>query len=334
MQLNETQKRLHTKIKSELGKEVMRALEDDSVIEIMLNSDNTLWVERIGHGMEHIIKHTCSAQAFIHTVASYHNTNITIDNPVLECELPLCGSRLEALVPPLVKYPSFTIRKKAKTIFTLDDYERQGILAQCDKNYNRSEEYIPDNLTKKEIIKYAVEKRKNILVVGSTGSGKTTLTNAIIDEIAKVNPDDRLIIIEDTAELQCTSKNQIIMRAKRENQNMDLLRLLMVTMRLRPDRILIGEVRDKAALELLKSWNTGHPGGVATVHADSARLGLLRIEQLISEATTSPMQTLIAEAINLVIFITKIDGGRIVPEIMEVRGYDPITQQYITKIFK
>jgi len=312
MTLNDTQKRLHAKIKSELGREIVSALEDDSVIEIMLNGDNSLWIERLGEGMQHIAKHSCAAQSVIHTVASYLGTNVTISNPILECELPLCGSRFEALVPPVVQHPSFTIRKKAKLIFTLDDYVANQIITPLQK----------------EFMEETIRKRKNILIAGGTGSGKTTLTNAIIDGIVRLTPDDRVIIIEDTAEIQCAAKNNTIMRA---TEHAEMIRLLKATMRYRPDRILVGEVRGGEALMLLKSWNTGHPGGVATVHANSALAALTRIEQLVAEATTASSHVIVAEAINTVVFIAKTKEGRRVKEVIEVDGYDFNEKKYITR---
>ncbi|MDQ7084928.1 MAG: ATPase, T2SS/T4P/T4SS family [Sulfurovum sp.] len=157
-----------------------------------------------------------------------------------------------------------------------------------------------------EFLIEAIKKRKNILIVGSTGSGKTTFTNAIIDSIVKIHPQHRLVIIEDTAEIQCAAKNRILLRA---TEKVGMLRLLKATMRLRPDRILIGEVRGKEALDLLKAWNTGHPGGCVTVHANSAEGGLIRIEQLIAEGTVANMKELIAEALDVVVFIEK-DSNR------------------------
>jgi len=204
---------------------------------------------------------------------------------------------------PVVSKPTFTIRKKASKLFTLKDYISTGVIT-------------PE---KAELIKKAVEKRMNILVVGGTGSGKTTLTNAIIDQMVKITPKHRLVIIEDTVEIQCASENAVILRSV---DQVDMRRLLKATMRLRPDRILVGEVRGGEALDLLKAWNTGHPGGVATVHANSAKAGLTRIEQLISEVSNKPMQELIAEAVNLIISIKKTKEGRRVDEVIVVDGYE------------
>jgi len=312
MQLTDTQKRLHSKIKAELGREVMAALEDDTVIEIMLNSDGTLWIDRLGKGMEKIEKHTCSPQAAIHTIASYLNTNITNKDPILECELPIDGSRFEALVPPVVTHPSFTIRKKAKKIFTLEDYIEQNILTS----------------QQKEVIEKAILEHQNILICGGTGSGKTTFANAIIDKISVLSPSDRIVVIEDTAELQCKSKNNVIFRA---TEYADMQRLLKSTMRCRPDRILVGEVRGGEALTLLKSWNTGHPGGIATVHANSAIAALTRIEQLVAEATIADSRSVIAEAINMVIYITKTQTGRKIAEMIRVEDFDRQNKKYLTR---
>ena len=316
----DSQERLITKIKREIGPLCLKALENPKVIEIMLNSDGTLWVEELGEEIVQIgIMEATKAKALLGTIASYINTTITAENPILECELPIDGSRFEGLLPPIVSRPTFTIRKKATKIFTLEEYHQQKIL--------NKEDY--------QLIKHAIynpleegESKKNILIVGGTGSGKTTLANAIIDGIVQQTPNDRIIIIEDTAEIQCAAKNYIILRTSTEISMMGLLR---ATMRLRPDRILVGEVRGAEALDLLKAWNTGHSGGVATVHANSARAGLIRLEQLIAEATNAPMQTLISEAINIVIFITKTASGRMIKEVIEVTGYDKSTEDYIIK---
>lgn len=301
--MEEKQKRLLRKLRGELGEVVLDALEDPSVIEIMLNSDGALWIERHGHRMQRVGTMSApNAESLMGTIADSLHTVVTRENPILEGELPLDGSRFEGILPPIVGYPTFTIRKKASVVFTLAQYVEQGIMT-------------PEQ---KAAIETAILRRANILVVGGTGSGKTTLTNAIIDGISASCPDDRLVIIEDTAEIQCKAENSVILRT---SVDVDMLRLLRATMRLRPDRILVGEVRGGEALALLKAWNTGHPGGVATIHANGARAGLIRLEQLIAEATTATnMAPLIAEAVDLVIAIEKSKGGRRIKEIIEVGG--------------
>ncbi|ECX0143216.1 P-type conjugative transfer ATPase TrbB [Salmonella enterica subsp. enterica serovar Newport] len=307
----EHDRRIAEKLRRELGPQVCALLDDTKVIEIMLNPDGSLWCEWLGQPMERVgTMPKAQAESLMGTVASSLRTHITAANPILECELPLDGSRFEALLPPIVSGPTFTIRKKASIVFTLANYVKSGIMTE----------------TQCEAIKSAVRERKNILVVGGTGTGKTTLTNAIIAEIDAVTPEHRIVIIEDTRELQCSSPNVVPLRAV---DHVDMTRLLKATMRLRPDRILVGEARDGSALALLKAWNTGHPGGAATVHANSANAGLIRMEQLVAEATAAPMQALIAEAVDLIIAIEKTATGRRIKEVVTVSGHDGTN--YITQ---
>lgn len=310
----EWEKRLKQSLEYDLGPEIISLLSDPEVIEIMLNPDGKLWVERMGEPMKEAgFIADFKAEAAIGTLAASLNTTITAQNPVLEGELLIDGSRFEAMIPPVVAGPTFTIRKKASKVFSLQEYVEQGIMTQAQR----------------EVIASAVAARKNILVVGGTGTGKTTLTNGIIHHIVAVSPGDRIIIIEDTGELQCTAKNSCIMRAV---DHCSMTKLIKATMRMRPDRIIVGEVRDGAALDLLKVWNTGHPGGVATVHANSAPAGLTRIEHLVREVTQAPMQAFIAEVIDLVVSIEKTPLGRRIREIIEVTSFDG--RNYIFKIQK
>jgi type IV secretion system protein TrbB len=251
-----------------------------------------------------------TAESFIATVASTLRGTVTRENPILECELPLNGERFEALIPPVVKAPTFTIRRKASAVFTLADYERQGIMTAGQRMR----------------IERAVAERQNILVVGGTGSGKTTLTNAIIDQMVKASPQHRLVIIEDTAEIQCTAENAVLLRA---TDTVDMQRLLKATMRLRPDRIIVGEVRGGEALALLKAWNTGHPGGACTVHANHARAGLTRLQQLIAEVSQTPMPALIGEAVDLIVSIVKTETGRRIREVVAVEGFDGANYRFL-----
>lgn len=311
--MNEKQDRRLKKLQRELGNEICQALADPQVIEVMLNSDGKIWIEKIGQPMTCIGSMTaCNAESLLGTIADSLKTTITRDNPILEGELELDGSRFEGLIPPVVSSPSFTIRKKASVIFTLNNYVEKETMT----------------FSQKVAIETSVLNRKNILIAGGTGSGKTTLTNAVIDCTTENCPEDRLVIIEDTAEIQCSAENSLILRTSIEKNMQDLLK---ATMRLRPDRILVGEVRGGEALALLKAWNTGHPGGVATVHANGARAALIRLEQLIAETgMQGSVAPLIGEAIDLVIFIAKTQGGRKIKEIVEVNGVDE-SGNYITR---
>jgi len=290
-------------LRRNIGADLIGWLEDKKVVEVMLNPDGGLWVDAIGEGMRRVGEmDAIRALSIINSVAALLGAVVTADTPILECELPLDGSRFEALIPPLVRQPTFTIRKKALLVFTLDDYVAKGIMTKCQR----------------EAIETAVSGRENILVAGGTGTGKTTLANAILHAVSVLDADHRIVIIEDTLELQCTAPNTVFLRTA---ENTDMTRLLRATMRLRPDRIVVGEVRDGAALALLKAWNTGHPGGVGTVHANSAEAALVRVGQLIQEAGVPANPELIAEAVNVVVSIKRTATGRIVDEIIRVKSY-------------
>lgn len=309
----EAKRRVIIKLTRELGPKVCGLLEDPAVIEIMLNSDGKLWVERLGADMEEIGTMSASqAECLMGTLASLKREILTEKNPRLSCELPkeFFGARFQGSIPPVVKAPSFAIRKRAIAVFTLQDYVRKGIMSE----------------SQREVIEAAVSDRQNLLIAGGTGSGKTTLINAVVEHITGVCPNDRIVTLEDTRELQCTAKNAESMLTTEE---VSMTSLLKDTLRYRPDRILVGEVRDGAALDLLMAWNTGHPGGVCTVHANSAHSALTRMELLVGMAVVGPMQTLIADAVNLVVYIEKCSGSRQIKEIVRVIGYDG--QRYLTQ---
>lgn len=294
--------RLTEMLATAIGDEVGRLLLDESIIELMVNADGKLWIDRLGEGRSftgHFIS-PMDVERVIFIVASSVGAVCNKDSPLLSAELPQTGARFQGILPPIVQVPSFTIRKKAIKIFTLDDYLAEGIISQKHA----------------EFLKQAVITRQNILIIGGTGSGKTTLANAILELISQSQ--DRVVIIEDTQELQCKTEDFIALRTKEGLVTMtDLLK---ATMRLRPDRIVIGEVRGREALDLLKAWNTGHPGGCATIHADSAAKGLLRLEQLVQEAGVECSRSLIAEAVNVLVHIKKVGFARKVQEVISVRG--------------
>lgn len=299
----ERKRRLHDKLRRELGSEIRLFLDDPSVAEILLNEDGQIWVEKLGCPMEKAGYLSPSvAESAMMTIASLLNQVITHEHPVVEGELSLDGSRFEGLIPPLVSAPVFAIRKRASQVFTLDDYVQRQIMtqAQC------------------EAIKHAVFEKSNILVVGGTGTGKTTFINALIRQITDIC-DDRIIILEDTPEIQCVAENKVFLRS---SAHFDLAALLRMTLRLRPDRIMVGECRGGEALALLKAWNTGHPGGAATLHANNARAGLVRLENLIAEATSAPMKALIAESVHLIVAIKRTPTGRFIEEVCAVKGLD------------
>ncbi|MFZ6000494.1 MAG: P-type conjugative transfer ATPase TrbB, partial [Bacteroidota bacterium] len=252
------------------------------------------------------------AQAIMETVAGYHGKEVTKQNPILEVEFPLDGSRFAGQLPPIVPTATFAIRKKAVSIFTLDQYVQSGVMT----------------LQQKGAIERAVRSHRNILVIGGTGSGKTTLVNAIINQMVVNDPCERVVIIEDTGEIQCSAENYVQYHTTAE---VNMTALLKTTLRMRPDRILVGEVRGPEALDLLMAWNTGHEGGAATLHANNATAGLDRLAMLISMHRDSPkpIEPLIGEAVHVVVHIARTTEGRRIQEIIEVSGYRE--GRYITK---
>jgi type IV secretion system protein VirB11 len=321
------QLRLEAKLKREMGDIILHLLNDDRTEDIVLNPDSSVWVKRMGLGFQPVgeISPTQAASA-LNTIAAWKETVMNHDRPILETELPLDGSRFEGIISPVVRNPIFAIRLRPRQIFTLEDYGKAGIVTEKADPLNhvlKGDTFAETvrGLSHADVIRAAIAARKNILVVGATGSGKTTLVNAILDELSRLAPDDRVISIEDTTELQCSVRNYVDLRAV---GNVSMLDCLRACMRLKPTRIVVGEVRGAEAHTMLKAWNTGHPGGAATVHANDALSGLIRLESLVAEATNAPQQALIAEAIDLVIFVDQESGlqaGRKVREVMVVSGY-------------
>jgi P-type conjugative transfer ATPase TrbB len=299
--------RLMEKFRRELGEEAGRGLADPDVTELIVNEDGHLWFEAHGKGMwdTGCVMPPAQVESLIGTVAAMLNTVANAQNPIVEGELPVGRCRVEGLVPPIVAQPCFVIRKPAQVLYTLEDYVRAEIIS-------------PGHA---EVFRGAIRDRRNIVLAGGTSSGKTTLASALIDAMVKLGDEsERYVIIEDTLEIQCRAHNAVQLHT---SDAADLTRLVRATMRLRPDRIIIGEVRGAEALALLKAWNTGHPGGVTTVHANSAAAALTRISSLVQEAGVPPQPELIAETINLIAFITRTPNGRRVNEVLSVEGYSP-----------
>ncbi len=295
--------RLVRKLQDALGDQLCVALEDATVVEIMLNPDGRLFIERLGHGVaEAGVMTSAAAEVVIGSVAHALQSEADEERPIISGELPIGGHRFEGLLPPIVSAPAFTIRRRASRLIPLDDYVTSKVMTVAQASAIRS----------------AIDARMNIVISGGTGSGKTTLANAIIAEIVSAVPDDRMVILEDTAEIQCAAENAVCLHT---SDTIDMARLLKSTMRLRPDRIIVGEVRDGAALTLLKAWNTGHPGGVTTIHSNTAMSALRRLEQLTAEASQQPMQEMIGEAVDLVVSIERTGKGRRVREVIHIEGY-------------
>jgi len=297
-----TSERTLAMLRTAMGADIAQALDDPKIIEIMLNPDGHIWVDKIGEGRFDTDKCLTARQGerVVRLVASHINQDVTAKAPIISAELPGNGERFEGLMPPVVHAPCFSIRKGAVAVFTLDDYVKARTMSKAQA----------------EALKHAVKSRQNILIVGGTSSGKTTLANALLSQVSKTG--DRVLILEDTRELQCKAKDTVALRT--HGKNVTLADLVRSTLRLRPDRIIVGEVRGPEALDMLKAWNTGHPGGIATVHANSAKAGLSRIEQLILEGANAVPRALIAEAINMIVFISGRGSKRRIETIARLIG--------------
>jgi type IV secretion system protein VirB11 len=304
----ETAERKRAMLRTAMGPAIAAALADPLVVEVMVNPDGALRLDRLGPGRCETGECLDAAQIerIIRLVASHARSEVTMSSPIVSAELPPHGSgageRFEGLLPPVSTGPCFAIRKPAARVYTLADYVSDGIMAA----------------ETARLLSLAVVERRNILVAGGTSSGKTTLANALLAELAA--RDERVILIEDTRELQCAAPDCVALRTRPGAVSMaDLVRS---TLRLRPDRIIVGEVRGAEALDMLKAWNTGHPGGIATVHANSAHAALYRLEQLIQEAVIAVPRRLIAEAIELIVFIEGRGTSRRIGSVAAVEGLD------------
>ena len=288
-----------------MGPAITGWLEDPAIVEIMLNPDGRLWIDRLTGGLSDTGKRLSAqdGERIVRLVAHHVGAEVHPGSPRLSAELPATGERFEGLIPPIVAAPAFAIRKPAVAIFTLADYARAGIM--------RAEQA--------ELLCDAVSERRNILVAGGTSTGKTTLVNALLAEVARTA--DRVVLIEDTRELQCNAPNLVALRTK--DGVASLSDLVRSSLRLRPDRIPVGEVRGAEALELLKAWGTGHPGGIGTIHAGSAIGALRRLEQLIQEAVVTVPRALIAETINVIAVLAGRGAQRQLAELAVVKGLKP-----------
>lgn len=291
-------------LRTAMGPLIAVALEDPDVVEIMLNPDHTLWVDRLSTGRAPLGAELSEqdGERIIRLVAAHVGAEVNRDRPLLSAELPETGERFEGILPPAAPAPAFALRKRAVGVIPLERYVTDGMMAAEQAAFLRT----------------AVRERQNILVAGGTSTGKTTLANALLAEIAATG--DRVLVLEDTVELQCVARDHVPLRTRAGVVSMT--ELVRATMRLRPDRVIVGEVRGGEALDLIKVWGTGHPGGIATVHAGSAHGALLRLEQLILEVALNPPRALIAEAINVVVYLAGRGRRRRVERIARVTGFD------------
>ena len=301
-------------LRTALGPDIAAWLDDPDVVEVMLNPDGRLWIDRLKEGVADTGQRLSAAdgERIVRLVAHHVSAEVHPASPRVSAELPESGERFEGLIPPIVQAPCFAIRKPAVAIFTLDHYVAAGIMTA----------------PQAEMLRVSVAERRNVLVAGGTSTGKTTLVNALLAEVARSG--DRVVLIEDTRELQCSAPNLVALRTK--DGVASLSELVRSSLRLRPDRIPIGEVRGAEALDLLKAWGTGHPGGVGTIHAGSALGALRRLEQLIQEAVVTVPRALIAETIDLVAVLAGRGGERRLAELAAVTGLSPVGDYVLTQV--
>jgi type IV secretion system protein VirB11 len=298
----ESLERHRTMLRTALGPDIAAALTEPQVVEVMVNPDGRLWLDRLdsGRAPTSISLQWSEVERIIRLVASHIRVEVHDRSPIVSAELPETGERFEGLIPPVSPAPCFSIRKPAQRVHRLLDYVEAGMM--------------PPQAA--ALLKDQVQSRQNIIVAGGTSSGKTTLVNALLAETADL--EERIVILEDRRELNCAAEDCVSLRTKPGVATLsDLVRS---TLRLRPDRIVVGEVRGVEALDMLKAWNTGHPGGLSTVHANSARGALYRLEQLVQEAVVTVPRRLIAEAVNTIVFIEGRGSARRVTAIEQVSG--------------
>ena len=301
---DDSQTRASRMLRTALGADVRGWLAQDDVVEVMLNPDGRLWIDRLGTGLSDtgVRLEAAEGERIIRLVAHHVDGEAHARSPRISAELPTTGERFEGLLPPVVSAPTFAIRKPAIRVVTLSDYVDQGVMdrAQADT------------------LAAAVGWPRNILVAGATASGKTTLANALLAELS--GTEQRVVILEDTIELRCPAPNTVALRSR--DGTASLTDLLRSTLRLRPDRIVVGEVRGPEALDLIKAWGTGHPGGIATVHAGTALGALRRLEQLIAESAVTVPRDLIAETVDVIAVLSGRGSARRLTELVAVQGLD------------
>jgi type IV secretion system protein VirB11 len=299
---DDARQRLQSQLCHELGKPILDALAQRGVSDVKIRADGILTIKRLGQWTDDSNAYYPPErrETIIGLVADSLHRVVTFDTPSVEGEFEIDGQRYRfaGLISPAVAEPIIAIRKPAEIIYTLDKYEADGIIT----NEQRA------------ILTRAVIDRRNIFIAGGMGSGKSTLVNALI---ALIPLEHYVGIVEDTYELQCNLPRKDHLHT---TESLDLRAMVRRALRLQLDRIVVGEVRGAEALELLKAWNTGSPGGVATIHADDAASALLKLDTFVQETGVPSQRELIAQAVHLVVFITQERGARKVTEILNVKG--------------
>ena len=302
---------VESKILSYFSTTIQKALKRNDLTDLFINEEG-VFLKTLSEQsfLENV---SGSYRVVINEIANYCGTVINADNPILECFF--AGFRITATIPPITQRSTLSIRKPHSNIIELEEYV---------KNYQLSHSHF-------DYLSESIINRKNILVVGGTGSGKTTFANSLLDLMSKITPkSQRIVILEDIDELRCSMPNRVkFLTSKNVNMN----RLLMVAMRSNPERILVGEVRDKSALDLLKAWNTGSPGGIATIHGNGCEEGLSRVIDLAMEAGVPAPFSLVRHTVDVLVFLkterTEKGFKRSIDTVAEVKGFNRNTEQFL-----
>lgn len=286
-------------------------LKDKMILEIMLNQDGVIRVDVVGKGKmkTDIYLSQMEGKRIIEVVASYAGTAVTKDKPIVEATLP-DGERFSGILYGSTQgLPTFSIRKKSEYIIPLEKYIENKTITK----------------SQAEFLEQAVLGRKNILIVGGTSSGKTTFANAILKGLS--NTKDRVLVLEEVRELQVNTDDVNYYTATNELNIQDLLRFCM---RMTPDRIIVGELRKgEECMEMLKAWNSGHNGGIATIHANGAKEGLIKVEQYLGEVSEKSQVNLIVDAIDVVVSLVKEESVRRVKEVAILKGFNFKENEYV-----
>ena len=302
--MSEYSRRLSELLRRHLGAHVLEALEEPDIEEVYVNPDMVVRTvsRQKGRARTAARLRASDVEAFLRAVATYTGTEISAERPSLAAVLPreFGKCRLQGFLPPIVEGPALVIRKPLGRGIALSEYVAQGVL--CARGFGA--------------IRQIVRQRQNVIVAGPTASGKTTLCGAILAEMARQFPGERLLILEDTPELWCEAADHLRLRTSDE---VTMRHLVKYSLRATPSRIIIGEVRDGAAKDLLDAWITGHPGGCGTVHGEDAESALERLAELAREGAGGVDQrAMVLRAVQYVILIAGYGTARRVREIARV----------------
>lgn len=303
-------------------------LAEEDVTDVMVNQRGHVFAAAVGRGTYDtgIALTPDRTESLLATIAGLQGLVVTRDQPILEGTLPFGGVRVEGILPPVSLAPIMALRKPATRHYSLEDLERLGTFTPSSRERPRAAgggqvTALPEHPM--ELLRHFVRHRWTCLIAGGVGSGKTTLLSALLGEILAAEPAERILVCEDGArEVRSDGLNTINLLTS-EQASVDMTRLLRAALRLNPDRLIVGEARGAEAFVFLKACNTGHPGGLMTIHANNALDAVDRLDDLAQEAGVASQRARIAAALDALIFVAKTPKGRAVTEILRLDGLGP-----------